>query len=149
MHLLAFAGDIHLFPDGSMFLHIAILLVMIWVLNRTLFRPINRVIEAREKSMGGHSSEADEILKKVEGKESRYSKETLDARSQGYALIEGEQKQAIAEREKKIGEAKTEAAGRFESGKAEIEKQVADARDVIAAEADKAADKIASNILQS
>ena len=149
MHLLAFAEDIHLFPDGTMFLHIAIILVMIWVLNRTLYKPINRVLEAREKNKGGRSVEAEEILTNVAGKEARYNKEMLDARSQGYTLIESEQKQAIAERDRKLSEAKTEVARTLESGKANLEKQVADARATIAAEADRAADKIAANILQS
>ena len=59
MHLLLFAETIQLFPDGTLFVHIAIILEMIWILNRTLYRPINRVLEAREKSKGGHSSEAE------------------------------------------------------------------------------------------
>ena len=80
MHLLAFAESIQLFPDGTLFIHIGIILLMIWVLNRTLFRPINRVIESREKNKGGHSSEALGILKDVGEKEARYSGEMLDTR---------------------------------------------------------------------
>ena len=94
MHLLLFAETIQLFPDGTLFVHIAIILGMIWILNRTLYRPINRVLEAREKSKGGHSSEAEGILKDVEGKETRYTHELLDARSEGYSLIEKEQKKS-------------------------------------------------------
>jgi F0F1-type ATP synthase membrane subunit b/b' len=148
MHLLAFAEPIHLFPDGTMFLHIAILLVMIWALNRTFFRPINRIIEGREKMKGSHSTEADEILKNVESKEARYNKELLDARSQGYELTEKEQQKAVAKRNQKISEAKAEVAAKFEAGKADLEKQVADARTALSADAEKAADKIATNILQ-
>jgi len=62
MFFLAFAESIQLFPDGTIFLHIALILAMIWLLNRTFFRPINRVIESREKQKGGHGSEADNIL---------------------------------------------------------------------------------------
>jgi F-type H+-transporting ATPase subunit b len=149
MHLLLFAeSSIQLFPDGSMFVHIAIILAMIWVLNRTLYRPINRIIEAREKSKGGYSGEANEILKNAEAKEARYAKETLDARSEGYSLIEKEQKDAVADRTTRIGEAKAEVANKLKSGKAELENQVATARAAIEAEAIKTADKIAANILK-
>ena len=149
MHLLAFAETIQLFPDGTLFLHVAMILAMIWILNRTLYRPINRIIESREKNKGGHSIEADEIMKNVEEKETRYSREMLDTRSKGYELIEKEQKKATAAREKQLGEVKAEVAEKFEQGKAELEKQAADAHAVIGTEAEKMADRIAANILKS
>ncbi len=75
MHLFLFAESVQLFPDGTLFVHIALILGMIWLLNRTLYRPINRVLEARDKQKGGHSLEADEILRNAENKESKYCKD--------------------------------------------------------------------------
>lgn len=149
MHLLLFAETIQLFPDGTLFIHIAIILAMIWLLNRTLYRPINRVLEAREKSKGGHSSEAEGILKDVEGKETRYAHELLDARSEGYQLIEKDQKQAAAARDKQLGDVKAEVTERFNAGKAELGKQEAAARASIATDAEKIADKIAASVLRA
>ncbi len=149
MHLLLFAESIQLFPDGTLFVHIAMILAMIWLLNRTLYRPINRVLEAREKSKGGHSSEAEGILKDVEGKEARYTHELLDARSEGYEFIEKEQKEAAAARDKQLGEVKAEIAEKFNAGKAELEQQEAAARASIATDAEKIADKIAAHILKA
>ena len=148
MHLLAFQ-TIQLFPDGTLFIHVGLILLMIWVLNRTLYRPINRVIDSREKSKGGHSSEAVGILRDVETKEANYTREMLDARTAGYELIEKEQKKAVAAREKQLDEAKTEVAATFESGKADLEKQSAEARSTIGTEAEKIAEKIAANIMRT
>lgn len=148
MHLLLFAETIQLFPDGTLFIHIAIILAMIWLLNRTLYRPINRVLEARAKNKGGHSSEAAEILGRAANKEQQYSNAMLDARSEGYALIEKEQKAAVEARNKQIGEVKAEVAAKFDAGRAEIEKQATDARAAIATDAEKMADQIAANILK-
>jgi F-type H+-transporting ATPase subunit b len=148
MYLLAFAETIQLFPDGTLFIHIGILLFMIWVLNRTLYKPINKVLEARERNKGGHSTEAEALLSEVEQKEARYNKELLEARSKGYELIEREQKGAAAAREKKLAEVKAEVAASFEAGKAEIERQSADARKAIGTEAEKMADSIAAGILK-
>lgn len=149
MHLLAFAeNSIQLFPDGTIFVHIAIILLMIYVLNRTLYRPINRVLESREKSKGGHSSEADEILERVNEKETKYTRELLDTRSKGYELVEKEQKKAAAARDKKIAEAKAKAHSAFESGKEEMGKQVESARVEIDTVAKKLADNIAAGILK-
>ena len=149
MHLLAFAETIQLFPDGTIFIHVALILAMIWILNRTFFRPINQVLETREKNRGGHSTEAERILDDAGKKEAKYNKEMLDARSKGYELIEKEQKKAAADREKKLGEVKTEVAEKFEQGKAEIEKQAADAHAAIGTEAERNADRITANILKS
>jgi len=149
MHLLLFAETVQLFPDGTIFLHVAMILVMMWILNRTLYRPINRIIESREANKGGHSSEAEKILKETDEKETRYSREMLDTRSKGYELIEKEQKKATVDRDKKIAEIKAEVAEKFEQGKAELEKQAADAHKTIGTEAEKMADRIAANILKS
>ena len=148
MHLLAFAESIQLFPDGTLFIHIALILLMIWVLNRTLFRPINAVIESRETQKGGHGGEAEAILKDVDEKESKYKHELLDARTAGYELIEKEQKKATAAREQKLADSKTEAAAGFEAGRAALDKDAAEARATIDSDAAKIADKITASILK-
>lgn len=148
MHLLLFAESIQLFPDGTIFIHVALILAMIWILNRTLYRPINKVLAARERSKGGHSSEAAEIIAGVEEKEAHYNKEMLDARSAGYALIEKEQKKAVTMREKKLSEVKTEVAEKLDTGRSEIEKQSADARAALRTDAEKMAERIAAGILK-
>ena len=149
MHLLLVAETVQLFPDGTLFLHVAMILTMIWILNRTLYRPINRILDSREKNKGGHSTEAAEILKDVETKESRYTSELLDARSHGYELIEKQQKTAIAARDKNLADAKADLAAKFESGKSELEKNAAEAHAAIGTEAEKIADRIAANILKA
>ena len=150
MYLLAFAeNSIQLFPDGTIFVHIALILAMIWILNRTLYRPINRVLETREKSKGGHSGEAASILAQVTEKETKYTKELLEARTQGYELIEKEQKEAAAARDKKIAEAKAASVAAFEAGRTDLDKQAAAARAEIDTEAEKMAESIAAGILRA
>ena len=147
MHLLASAEVIQLFPDGTIFIHIAMVLGMIWILNRTFFRPINRVLENREKNKGGHSTEAQKLLKEAESKDATYQKELLDARSQGYDLIAKEHKKAAEAKAKKIEKAKAETAARFESGREQLEKQRSEARATLSFEAEKLAETITTNIL--
>ena len=149
MHLLAFAESIQLFPDGTIFVHIALILLMIYILNRTLYRPINRVLEAREKNKGGHFGEAEQILGTVAQKESHYSTELLEARSAGYEMIEKEQKSAVREREEKLAAGKAATAERLSAGRAEIDSQTSAARAAIAANAEEMADKISAGILKS
>lgn len=147
MVLLAFQ-EVRLVPDGTIFIHIAMILLMIWILNRTFFRPINRVIEARERNKGGHSSEAREILKNISEKESRYDAAMLEARSEGYELVEKERASAVAGRQEKITQVKEEVAQLVERESQELDKQKSAARTTIAAEAEKMAERISSSILR-
>ncbi len=84
---LGFAGNsIQLVPDGTLLLHILIILVMVYVLNATLFKPINRILEAREKRTRGRLTEAEEILRSVSEKLSQYERTLRQARGEAYAL---------------------------------------------------------------
>ncbi len=149
MYLLAFAESIQLFPDGTLFIHIALILLMIWVLNRTFFQPINRVIASREKHAGGKNGEAETILKEVTEKQAVYNRSILDARGAGYEMIETRRAEAIASREKKIVDAKDETAKMLAGEKQDLQEQTAQARSAIAADANDLADKISANILKA
>jgi F0F1-type ATP synthase membrane subunit b/b' len=149
MFLLAFAESIQLFPDGTIFIHIALVLLMIWLLNRTFFRPINNVIEARNRRKFGDGGEAAGILRDVEAKGSEYRRSLLEARSEGYDLIEKEQKKTVSAHDKKLETVKKDLVAKSEAGRAEIEKLAAEARKDIEADAAKMADSIAANILGS
>ncbi|MEJ7860767.1 MAG: ATP synthase F0 subunit B [Pyrinomonadaceae bacterium] len=148
MFFLAFA-EVQLVPDGTIFIHIALILLMIWVLNRTFFRPINRVIQAREKNKGGRLGEAEEILRSVNEKQLRYEKTMLEARSEGYELIERERDQAVAERQQRVGAVKEEVTQELARQQQEVARQTVEARASLEVEADKIAEKISSNILKT
>ncbi len=134
-------------PDGTIFIHIALILLMIWVLNRTFFRPINRVIESRERNKGGRSSEAQEILKNIGEKQSHYEAALLEARNEGYGLIERERAQAVGDRQAKIGSVKEEVAQFIERENKELDRQTVEIKASVAQEAEKMAQRISSNIL--
>jgi F-type H+-transporting ATPase subunit b len=148
MFLLAFADSIQLFPDGTLFIHIALILIMIWILNRTFFKPINRILESREKHKGGAGGEAEQIIADASEKEARLTKEMLSARSEGYDLIEKERAGAIDLRARRVAEAKAETAAAFASERQTLTEQTESARASIAANAQEMADKIAANVLK-
>ncbi|MGI8811149.1 MAG: hypothetical protein ACR2IH_01310 [Pyrinomonadaceae bacterium] len=148
MVLLAFAETIQLFPDGTLFVHIALILLMIWVLNRTFFRPINAVIASREKFKGGRNVEADEILNAASQKQSIYSAEMLAARTAGYELIETERAGAIKARSSAIAGAKAATADVFDTQRQELQKQADEARTAISKEAEVMAERISATILK-
>jgi len=148
MFFLLFA-DVQLVPDGTIFIHIALILLMIWLLNRTFFRPINRIIAAREKNKGGRFGEAEEILQSVEAKNAQYSSAMLDARSKSYELIEREKNEALARRQSEIETVKTETEQTVARETAELNRQAAEAKTTIALEAEQMAERISASILRT
>ena len=150
MVLLAFAESaaVQLVPDGTIFIHIALILLMIFILNRTFFRPINRLIESREKNKAG-GSESENLLREVSEKEARYNEALREARSRGYELIEAERGDALAQKQETVGAAREQAQATLTEELSQLEKQTSEARAAIASEADKMADKISTNILKA
>ncbi len=149
MVFLAFAeGAIQLLPDGTILIHIALILAMIYILNRTFFRPINKVIESREKTTGGGLSEAQSILRQVDEKKALLESELLDARNQGYQLIEKERGAAVAKRNKAIETVKAEVESKISNDHKELNAKTDAARAEISKQAEIMAEKISSNILK-
>jgi F-type H+-transporting ATPase subunit b len=148
MHTAVFAQSIQLFPDGTIFFHIALILLMIWVLNRTFFRPINKVISNREKFRNVEGGEAGSIAREADEKEAAYNRELLDARSASYAYLEDQHAKLVKAREKKLTETRSETEQKTAAERLDIERQAADARAAIGADAAKLADEIAATVLK-
>lgn len=149
MFLLAFAEGVQLVPDGSLIIHIGMILLMIFILNRTFFRPINRIIESRMKSQGGRFTEAEAILNSVNKKQSDYDEKLRQARTEGYEIIENQRAEALQRQQTEVEAVKTETSEKFAQSKAEIDRQTSEARNAIAQQADELADKISASILKA
>lgn len=149
MVVLGFAegAPLQLVPDGTIIIHIALILLMIWILNRTFFRPINRVLQARERQRAG-GSEAQDILQQVSQKNSEYSEALRQVRAESYSQVENDRAAALAERQSRVEAIKAENAATLAEEKDSIQKQTAEARQAIAAEAEQMADKISRTILK-
>ncbi|HUF04748.1 MAG TPA: ATP synthase F0 subunit B [Aridibacter sp.] len=132
-----------------MFLHIALILVMIWFLNRTFFKPIYRILDARERNKGGRGGEAEHILREVSEKEAEYNAGLLEARNEGYELIEKERAAAVEQKNAEVAAVKSEVAEYLEKELSELDRQTREAEENIRVEAEKMADKISANILKA
>ena len=146
---LAFAeNSIQLVPDGTLILHIVIILVMVFVLNATLFKPINRILEERERRTRGRSGEAQDILHRVEQKISHYERSLREARAEGYRLMEQQRVVAMSERQAKLNAAREEINQVIAEQKNIIRAQTEEARATLASDSRRIAAEIGAQILQ-
>ena len=145
---LGFAeNSIQLVPDGTLILHVLIILVMVYVLNATLFKPINRILEARERRTKGRLSEAQEILKNVSEQLANYERQLRQARGAAYAFSKSERAAAMQERQQKLNEMRQQLSESIAREKKAIEQQADEARGTLEVESRGLAREIGARIL--
>jgi F-type H+-transporting ATPase subunit b len=145
---LGFAeNSIQLVPDGTLILHVIIILVMVWLLNVTLYKPINQILANREKRTRGRMSEAEEISQSVSQKLSEYERSLRQARAAAYAMSEAERAKAMKDRQAKLNAMREELAQSTAREKKTIEQQAAAARVALEVESRGIAREIGSRVL--
>jgi F-type H+-transporting ATPase subunit b len=135
MIFLAFAeNSIQLVPDASLIVHMIIIFVMVFVLNATLFKPINRILEERERRTRGQGGAAADLIEQIDQGMARYENSLREARSEGYRLLEAQRAAAMQDRQSKL-----------ELVRSEIERLVADEKQAIKSQSEEARRSIETN----
>jgi F-type H+-transporting ATPase subunit b len=146
--LLALAeGAIQLVPDGTLLFHLAAIIAMVAVLNATLFKPINRVLEERERRTKGTLGDAANTLLIVDEKLRDYENRLRTARAEGYALMEQDRLLTSAKREQEIASVKAELSERLSKEKEKIRAEAASVREHLKDDTKKRAIEISRQIL--
>jgi len=99
-----------LVPDGTLLLHLVLIVVMVGLLNLTLLKPINRILNERERRTKGRLGEAQTLLSTVNEKMEAYDRRLREARESGYQMLELERGIASRERDRKVAEFQVEIA---------------------------------------
>lgn len=97
-----FLAQIQLVPDGTLLLHLLMVAVMVFILNRTLLKPINEILAERERQVEGRIKEAETLAAETEEKVRRYNATLREARTEGYRLLEKERAAAVKEKDEKV-----------------------------------------------
>jgi F0F1-type ATP synthase membrane subunit b/b' len=94
--------SIQLVPDGTLLLHVFMVAVMVFVLNRTLLKPINETLAERERQISGRLKEAEALAAETDEKLRKYNATLREARAEGYRLLEKERAAALKEKDEKV-----------------------------------------------
>jgi F-type H+-transporting ATPase subunit b len=147
--ILGFAEDsIQLVPDGTLLLHIFLILLMVWLLNKTLYKPINQILASREKRTRGRLSEAEEITQGVNAKLTEYEASLRQARSEAYAMTEAERAEAMTDRQQQLNETREQLAASVAGEKKTIQQQASEARETLDLDARRIAAEISGRVLK-
>ena len=146
---LAFAeggGDI-ISPDGSLVFVLFLFLILVFILNRILFRPVGRVLDERQTLTEGATNEARAARRTYDARLAEYEANIRQARAESYKRSEQERAAAVEERRHLIDEAKLHAHEQIEHAKREIEQQVVHARAALESESRQIAERISRTVL--
>lgn len=149
MTILALEQSIQLVPDGTLLFHLVLLLLMVGVLTRTLYRPINRVLAEREEQTSGRFSQSRKLLKETSERIAEYERRLREARGAAYKRLEAERAAAIQERERQLSGIRDEIRASVAHEKEALNRQVEEARKTLANQTASNAAEITSKILRS
>jgi F-type H+-transporting ATPase subunit b len=146
--ILGMAGSsIQLVPDGTLLFHMFLILLMVVVLNRTLFRPVNKILQDREEMGQGALAEASEIRRNVEEDLRKYEEGLRLARVDGYRETESQRRQELSQREHDLSSLRLELTKTIAREKALLQEQTDQARGILLTEAKVLASQIEERIL--
>jgi F-type H+-transporting ATPase subunit b len=142
-------NSIQLVPDGTLLFHLALIVMMVVLLNATLLRPINRILEERDRRTKGRLSEAQNTLQLVDEKLRNYESQLRAARAAGYAAMERERATLSKERELRLGDVKSEAGALVSREKERLKAEAGEVRNALAITAQERAREISEQILRA
>jgi len=134
-------------PDGSLIVVLVLFVILVFLLNRLLFRPIGRVLDERQTLIEGATNEARAARRMYDARLAEYEASIRQARAESYKRAEQERAAALDARRKVIDEAKAQAHDQIEQAKQEIGQQVARARGALESEARQIAERISRTVL--
>lgn len=141
-------ASIQLVPDGTLLLHMLLVGVMVFILNRTLLKPINQILSEREKQIAGRRIEAQTLAAETQEKLRKYNESLREARTEGYKLLEKERAAGLKDKDEKLRQYR-EAMSKEVAGQVEaIQKQEQSVKAELETQASTIGNLISSQILR-
>lgn len=133
--------------DVSIVVQIVNFLLLIWILNMVLYKPIRKILLERKAKVNGLETRIDDSAQQVDAKEKAYADGVRAARAAGQKEKEA-MMQAAAEEEKTIiDKINAEAQADLKAVKAKIAQEMDDVKSALEKEVDAFADAIGQKIL--
>jgi F-type H+-transporting ATPase subunit b len=131
----------------TILVQLANFIVLIFILNALLLKPVLRHLSARDSKIQGSHDEAKENADRAEQLMASFEAELADARLKANQAFNSHQQEGIAGQREKLTAAKAEAQQILEKAQAELAGEAAKARQVLQSEMEKLPKEIASKLL--
>ena len=139
--------DFSLWPPGTLWIQIANFLVLLFILNIILYRPVRKILGKRKDEMDSFQ----EMIGDFQDKSDRYAEELegsrIEARNSGFKEKEVLKDQGLEEEKNRVQEASSSSEEKIGKAREEIEERLADVRRSLQAEVEGFSQDLAEKIL--
>ena len=139
---------IQLVPDATLLLHLILVVVMVFVLSRTLLKPINDILIKREKEVTGRLREAEAMAAESQEKLQKYNNALREARAAGYKFLEKARVDGLKEKEQKLRQSRDQLSKEVAAQVDQIRKQEQAVKGELESQAATIGNLISSQILR-
>jgi F-type H+-transporting ATPase subunit b len=122
-------------------------LILIFLLNLILFKPLLELFKKREESTGGALNAAKEMDRNREEKLAMMQQELRNARNKAKELFETERKEGLNRQKDMLEEANQKARSLIEKAREELRSELGRARQKLRADVDKFSDEIVKKLV--
>lgn len=123
-------------------------ILLIFILNSILFKPILKVFKEREDTVKGALDAAKELSAKREEAIAQLNRELAESRTKAKETFEALKAEGINKQKEIVASAEAEAAQMLEKARAEIRAEAEKARKALRAEVDKFSDEIVRKLVK-
>ena len=115
-------------PDLSLFWVIALVLVLAWTLDRTLIKPLTRVMQEREQAIASARELAESATKRAAAAAREFEEKRAEARADIFKQMDKMRQDLLVHREDTLQKARIEADAAFKEASTRLSAQTEDAR---------------------
>jgi len=134
-------------PDKTIFIQGINFLVMIFLLNVVLIKPIREIIKKRKGLMADQLEKIEGFNSNAETKVADYEAQLSDARKEANVIRTAKKDEGTAEEQTLMSAAGDEASSTIQAARSEIKSQVKGAMDQLTKDVDKYAEQVTGKIL--
>jgi F-type H+-transporting ATPase subunit b len=133
--------------NSTLFFQIVNFLLLIWILNKLMFRPFLDLVERRKEETQGTRKKAEDIMDRAESVKGTYNASMSEAASEAAVLSESQKKAGREEGERIMGEARSSSAAYLDNARQELRTGLDQVRKQLVGQSAELAGEIARKIL--
>lgn len=113
----------------TLFIQIANFLILLYILNLVLYRPIRNILKKRKQTVDDFSDRIEELNGGVQKALEKFQREIQEARKKGRQRVESMKEEGFGEEKSMLEDARKEAESLIESVRKRVEKEIGQARE--------------------
>jgi F-type H+-transporting ATPase subunit b len=131
----------------TLLIQIANFLILLWLLNRFLFRPMRRIIKERHQVIDDFTATITSMTKNAQDAMARFAQKIREARQEGAAMVQSVKENAHQAEAKLVAQSNQEAQARISQVRKQLESEVQQTRVQLQAQVKAFSEAMAEKIL--